>query len=149
MFQVFRLLLSASISFELFGFFYFWDHFQGPLSTYLKTSRALKKCHLFLENFFLIAFSNIYIYTGNFTHSRLKGNCKHEQWFFSLLRSKINHKGSAVSFHTVAKEMFGDNHKNFKCAEHKFMKTTERFKQLGQLFLHLRTISTVCYCWFM
>lgn len=58
-------------------------------------------------------------------------------------------KVQAVSFHTVAKEMFGDNHKNFKCDEHKFMKTTERFKQLGQLFLHLRTISTVCYCWFM
>lgn len=29
--------------------------------------------------------------------------------------------------------MFGDTHRNFNCDEHKFMKTTERFKQLGQL----------------
>lgn len=76
------------------------------------------------------------MYTGNFTQCRLKGNCKHEQQFFSLLRPKINHKGSAISFHSVAKEIFGDTHKNFKFEEDKFMKpqkTTERFKQLGQL----------------
>lgn len=73
------------------------------------------------------------MYTENFTQYRLKGNCKHEQQFFSLLRSTISHKGSAISFHTIAKEMFGDTHKNFKLEEHKFMKTIERFKQLGQL----------------